>query len=723
MLALCLVAAAAAIGLNAAAAPLAGAAGRSAATTTRPTEASAGTSAGAAATRASAGTAAFRLVSQSSTVHPTSPGGAAKFTVAVAAPAADAADEVVTTLYTRLSTRSNFEQTLTHAPPSGTTLDGTHPVALSAMPADGGGRQLSITVVPDAATPAPAGGAPTLDLKCTPATLSTCTGVYPLVVSLVRGSGGSTTPVPHARFTTYLTYAATTSQHRLQFTWVVPVSSPVHIRTRQRDAGKALATPSPAAAKSLAGLVASLDAHPAVPVTVAASPQTLQGLDRLRNRDGGAQTVQALAAMSSGDPSTRQFLAQPYVPIDLGALAGAGETGEITAQMTEGAAVLKTLKIQTTGSSRTWVATGTVGSDLRTGLDTAGVDASTVVLPDTDLAPSTATSGTWASAFSLSVGKGAPLTAAASDSELAAHFTAHPGDPVLEANQLLADLAMIHFERPNTPTPRAVVAVPPKGWQPTGAFDTALLAGLTTNPVVQATTLGGFFSTFAQVPAATLPTRRLSNGGTGTPLAASLARSFTAQRLRLTSFDTAVQGTRSVLALLDRLLLAAESDDLAGTDQAGGVRAFERAFRAQLSLVQLATARTITLTARSGFIPVTMVSTAPYTVVGTLTLSGGRFIFPDGSTQHLRLDHSTTPVRIDVEARTSGDLPLEVTFDAPDGRLVIARGQLTVRSTATSLVGVVLTVLALLVLLGWWARTWRRGRRRRRSQPRPAGGA
>jgi hypothetical protein len=48
---------------------------------------------------------------------------------------------------------------------------------------------------------------------------------------------------------------------------------------------------------------------------------------------------------------------------------------------------------------------------------------------------------------------------------------------------------------------------------------------------------------------------------------------------------------------------------------------------------------------------------------------------------------------------------------------VIAQEQLTVRSTATSVVGVLLTGLALAVLLTWWARTWRARRRRRRRPP------
>jgi hypothetical protein len=94
-------------------------------------------------------------------------------------------------------------------------------------------------------------------------------------------------------------------------------------------------------------------------------------------------------------------------------------------------------------------------------------------------------------------------------------------------------------------------------------------------------------------------------------------------------------------------------------------------------------------------------------------LDSDKFSFPDGASRQLVLDRPTTPVRIQAHSRTSGDrLPVGVTLTTPDGQLVIARAALTVHATSISLVGVVLTVLAALVFVFWWARTWRKGRRR-----------
>ncbi|MHB8220456.1 MAG: hypothetical protein ACYDHU_09080 [Acidimicrobiales bacterium] len=679
-------------------------------------------------TTATSAAAQLSLVSQSPWVEPNSPGAPQVFTLELdigarssSTAGSTSGDAVSVTVYDHLVTRTAFDQTLSGQPTG--VLGRTPPVSVAALarPPRGtpGEADLKIAIQPTStATPAPSPGTPVLDLHCLPDT-GECPGVYPVVVALTNPTGAVI-----GRFTTYLTYAEATSPDPLHFAWVAPIAAPVTIRSGSPTPAKAVAPMTASTAGSLSQFVASLHAYPGVPVTLAAAPETLQAL-----RDSGAAgrlAVSELGAMSA-DPAVRQFLAQPYVPVALGALAGAGEPTEIAAQMTRGSTVLQHLGIQvspatsvpTTASASTatpgtgpiWVATGQIGSALGTGL--AQIGATRVVVPDGSLAPpvQAATSGTWTTTFNLSLGK-STVVAAASDDLLAAHFAAQTQDPALAANQLLADLAMIHFEAPNTPQARGVVAVPPSSWQPNAAFDDALLAGLQGNPNVQATTLTSFF---AQVPGpgATLPDRHQQQAGSGPVLSSTLARQFSRERLRLSAFDASVAGGTTVLTLLDNLLLSSESSSLRPAQQAAGVKAFARVLTGQLGLISFGTERTITLTARTGAIPVTVLSAAPYTVTGTLTLTSDRFTFPQGTSQRLVIDHPTTPVRVQVVARTSGDLPMAVTFDSPTGRLQFASGDLTVRSTATSVVGVVLTVAALLVLLGWWVRTWRSGRRRR----------
>jgi hypothetical protein len=122
----------------------------------------------------------------------------------------------------------------------------------------------------------------------------------------------------------------------------------------------------------------------------------------------------------------------------------------------------------------------------------------------------------------------------------------------------------------------------------------------------------------------------------------------------------------------------------------------------------------LTFTARTAPIPITVLSSVSYPVHVVLSVESDKFTFPNGGSQTMTLDRPTTPVRVQASSRTSGDrLPVDVTLRTPDGQLVIAHTTLTVHSTSISIVGIALTVLAGLVLLVWWGRTWRRSRRQR----------
>jgi hypothetical protein len=173
----------------------------------------------------------------------------------------------------------------------------------------------------------------------------------------------------------------------------------------------------------------------------------------------------------------------------------------------------------------------------------------------------------------------------------------------------------------------------------------------------------------------------------------------------------AVSGHPSELSTLNDQLLSTESSTLSNAKRTGSVSRYFRSFDHVIGEVSLAPERTITFTSRTAAIPITVVSTAPFRVRVVLSIQSDKFNFPNGDTRSLLLDRPTTPVRVQAHARTSGDrLPVEVTLRTPDGRLVLARATLTVHSTSISIVGIALTVLAGLVLLVWWGRTWRRSR-------------
>ena len=69
------------------------------------------------------------------------------------------------------------------------------------------------------------------------------------------------------------------------------------------------------------------------------------------------------------------------------------------------------------------------------------------------------------------------------------------------------------------------------------------------------------------------------------------------------------------------------------------------------------------------------------------------------------MNHATDAIYVDMRSRASGDFPIAVTLVSPQGGLVLASGQLTVRSMSTSVVALALSIAAAAVLLAWWART------------------
>ncbi len=595
---------------------------------------------------------------------------------------------VSVTFYGRLDDSSQLQQSISGSPPTETLL------RMPPVPVTSGTTGLTaaacVTVLPEADASAPAtgpgvcaAGAPTLTLGCTPLT-GRCGDVYPVSVALMRQ--GSSSPV--ARFTTFLTYQEPTA---------VGGTGPLRV-------GVVL----PVTAGSGATMADALTDHHDVATTLAVSPRAVNQMEAARSHD--ERTLEQLAAL--GDD---QLLDQPYVPINVAALAEAGISDEITLQMQRGDDVLHSAGLK--ADTGPWVDTTSNFSqgdaaDLATGLQKAG--ASQAVISDTDLSTGGASNYTFAQPFTLDLGHGATVTAIGADSTLSTRFTATPGDPALGAEQLLAGLSFVHFENAFLTEPRGVVVTPPPGWHATAQFMDTLLGGFAGNAALSPVTLAQLFT---QVPAGVNrepAERQLQAGGADHGITQSAADRIALDRQQLSSFSAAVAGHPPTLVTLGDALLTAEQRGLSAAGRSAALNAYSRSFDGTTGQITLGTERTVTFTSQRAAIPVTVLSSAPYPVTVVVTLSSDKFTFPDGNTQRLTLVHPTTSVRVTAQARTSGDrLPIDVTLHTPDGQVLIAHTVLTVHSTEISFVGVALTVLAGAVLLVWWMRTWRRSRRAR----------
>jgi hypothetical protein len=654
------------------------------------------------ATAARAGT-ALALLQQSAFVGP----GQA-FTVRLALGAAvPKGASLGITVYQHLTSRSAFVQTLNGTAP-GAVLSSSAPIPLTDLPADpAGGVDVTVPVKAGDTPPAGAGtGGYTADLRCV---TGGCGGVYPLRLQLDATVGGVRPQV----LTNLVYEEPPAGTSRLRVALVTPLSLPA----ATASANGTVAAPSAASLASLAAVTGAFADHPDVAATLVPNPATVAAL-AVDDRARAHQLLTQLQALAASD--TRQSLAGPFAAVDPAAFVAAGLGTELGTQAQRGGQTLGADGVHAAGG--TWVDTDPL--DQATLGQLSGLGAGHVVAPATAVGTGVFRL-TPAAPVTVPDGRGGTATLALEDPVLAQQLAgaASAGtDSVLAANQVLADLALIYYEQPNLATPRAVVALSPTVWSPAPAFADTLLAGLTANPVLEPATLTAVFGAVPALRSTTL--RRATPDPSTLP-----ARAIRAARGQIDAFTTAVSDPAVPRGLSD-LLLTAESGLLRPARQAAGVGEAVAALHAELGRVSI-TADSIRLTSSAARVPVTIVKTAPYTVTGVMTVSSDKLVLSGGGPRTVVLDRPTNAVYVGMQARTGGVFRVTVTLVSPQGGLVLATHEITVRSMSASAVAIGLSLGAVAVLLLWWARTvWRRGggrgaHRRHRGRPgasRPAAG-
>lgn len=664
------------------------------------------------------------LVRQSAWVGPHAPDQDLTLDLRIASGAARSSLELSITVYDHLTSRSAFDETMSGRS-LGLVASRSPALSVSSLTTDAQGvTHLTIPVVGDT-TPSDTGDW-TADLGCQP---GSCADVYPVKIALDDPSSPrSADGASGAQLITYLVYDdPSPASQPLRVALVAPLG----LAPPTAGADGRVAPPPSAAVARLQGLVDAVAGAGEVPLTLAPDPATL-------GRLGGAARARMTTAVAALAASpARQTLSQSYVPVDATALADAGLAGELRAQTRRAAQTLAATGTGVHASTGTWVAAAPLD---QAALDLLAPVDGHMVVPQAGVTGPTGPLTT-SQPFTLTSGHGASVTAAVSDPGLGAHLAAGAGsDPALAAAQLMADLSLIYYEAPNlrgtggTPAPRGVVAVAPPEWAPQAAFVSAVLGGLQGNPVIQPVTLDQLFQ---QVPVGVdhqPSTRR--------PVAAAPAAlpvgALRGARGRQQGFASAVAGSAAGAAAaqgLDDLLLAAEASTLTPRQQQRAVAGFESALDASLQLLSVRS-DTIRLTAGAASVPITVVRNAPYPVTVVVRLTSDKLQFPGASAQspggqcrapEVRssagrssfssvcvLDHATNAVYVSMQSRTAGDFRVDVTLSSPQGVLVLANGQLTVRSMSTSAVAIALSAGAALVLAAWWGRTLWRGRWRRR---------
>jgi hypothetical protein len=576
------------------------------------------------------------------------------------------------TLFARLTTRFGLESALGAAGPQ-VPIDATGALRAQCLASARTVRVL-VGVVPFGGTvglPTECGHrAPLLQLDCS----GGCDGVYPLQVT-ARGGGAVVTLV------TLVTVAAASSTP-LRVAWLLRVAG------RRRGLIGA------------SGAMAAVASRPEVPVTV-----DVQGDAATHGvaEHGGRRAASILRAAVAA--RVHELIAESYVPADLGALQASHLHAEVAGEFTLSDLVLANAGITTRVDRSVTFATGPATPTSVDGVASAGIHR--LVLAGADLAVDPTNLLTWGAAFNVAGATGT-VTALASDTQLSNLSDRAARDPGLVAAQLLGELAFLHFEQPDLVQPRVAVVVTNASAQTPGSFVDDVLAGLAGNPVLLPVTISG---AFASVPVG-------ANGFDSTrPLALGPSRQWppatvrTIRFLRTTTIalGTAVRpGGATPIPAIEGMLAGAERV-LTAPRRTALLAAVHLALEYQLGYFRIYSGP-ITLTSSGATtIPITVLSSAPYSVRGVLELYSPRISFPRSSLPFV-LDGSVHSVRVPARALVNGDLPLTVKLVAPDGHVVLARAMITVRVTGFSAVGIALTVLAVVVLAAWWVRTHRRRR-------------
>ncbi|HXW78819.1 MAG TPA: DUF6049 family protein [Acidimicrobiales bacterium] len=648
----------------------------------------------------------LQLLSQTPWLGP----GAGQFQLHLKITAADPAAEMLeVNVYSELTTRSEFQAALGGGFYGLYYEAGGGPIPLGDLKDDpSGGVDLNVPVNE------PDGG---LQLSAT--------GVYPVQAFLEEDG------VPRGHpLTTFIVFAGqdASSFRRLEVSLVVPLRAKVAISP--------LGTPGEIAPGEAGRIDADASdlARADVPVTLQPDVATIESLSK-----GGSADKAAVAdlreALSSGD----ELLPATALPIDLPGLVGSGLISDLREELLSGGADLSRL-LGSWPALTTWA--------FRTDIDPTSVSvltelgATEVAVPEGDLSalPLSDEKFTFALPSKLSVG-GPDIDAVGADSELSERLSdaTKPGEAVLVANQVLAELAMIDMETPNDM--RGVVIMPPPRVAVGPVFLSVLLHGLHDDPLVRAVALHQLFS---NVPLATAeeggPMVRQLEGQAG---AAGVLKGVGQLQAALGDVESVgeVYGANSSLVNgFSQSLFVSLSSAFSTSQRASMIAGVLGAARSALGKVRLPRPVSITLTSRQGGLPLTVYSTAgsPVRILLVLTSEQLSFLqanFTEGSCVpvhaggnrgpavsedcQLTLSGPTTILRVPVVVRAPGAFPLSLQVETPSGTQVLKTTTDTVRSTAISDIGYVLIVVAGLFLAIWWIRNARHGRRARQLMPKP----
>jgi len=550
----------------------------------------------------------------------------------------------------------------------------------------GSGRLIRLAIAVGSTPPDAHGLALGLSGNCP----ATCQGVYPVLVQLLDPTGRVS-----AEATLHLVLAEP-AVRRLRVTWLLSLAAPVVAGTDGE------LRPAPGTPNGLVEEVADLPGLPAVP-TLVPDPATLLAL----GTDPSSLTATALGSLRtwSGVPG-HTVVAAPLLPASLlrrlepgvaqRLAVGGDRLGQRALASVLGVAGSTSTAVFFTRPSRDDLA------DLPRTTSGLIVPSASLARPATPLTP---TSPVW-----VRLPSGRRIEAIGIDPGLLQDGTSAPGDPVLAADNVLADLAQTYFEEPYDPRPRAIVLAVPPSESTSAVFISTLGDGLATSPILATATPTQLFQA--------VPPRSSTVVGMALAPGRTLPRRTEAD-LRTVEALASAGAPKPILRTLLALTAASCQPAATPADRQMVAASFRHQITAITGAIAVSGSGQVTLTAPTTTLPITLVSSDPWRLQVVVRATSPGLSFPAGARRTLRLaPGKATVVDLPVRVRSSGVFPVELTVTTPTGGLALTTRRLSVRSIAVSIVGLLLTGLAIVTLAVWWVRSWRR---RPRAHPDPPG--
>ncbi len=427
-----------------------------------------------------------------------------------------------------------------------------------------------------------------------------------------------------------------------------------------------------------------------IPVTVAIQPETLQAL-ATEHSEQLAELAELL--------SDRPVLNAPWVELDEEGWRLAGDTAMIAEQYSHGAGVIaETLGREPTSIS---ILDTTATPETLALLRSLGTEA--VIVEPNQVIRNTGSSDELAP-LPVRDSNGATTPALARDTVL--RRATSPADPELAGHRALAEIAveaadatvdkaiMFRF----TGLRPAMLDVLVNGVNQRSNLQVASLSEALSVPVAR-NTAGQPIQTRLQPPPAPDLTQRSAD--------------IAVTRGTVDAYASMIAPARTPITALQNLIRAAAADSLSDEQSSAYTSSVFDAVLTGTAGITVEPAERITLTDRRADLRITIRNGQPLPITVDLLFSAEKLRFVDGERSTRTLVPGDNEIAVRVETLTSGDARVTVAITSPGGQLELHEGIIDIRSTAISGLGLVISVIALIVLGGWWVRTIRRVRRNR----------